>query len=64
MSTQTLIEKIQQLPPQRISEIEDFIDFLSARENERRLARMAAEASTASFGAVWDNDEDAVYDRL
>lgn len=61
---QVLIEKIRQLPPQRLAEVEDFVDFLRTREDERRLAQAAARASEASFAAVWDNDEDAVYDRL
>ena len=59
-----LIEKIKQLPPQRIVEVEDFVDFLRAREDEHRLTHAAAKASEASFGSVWDNDEDAAYDRM
>jgi hypothetical protein len=66
MSTteQGLIEKIRQLSPQRKAEVEDFVDFLHARDEERRLAQAAARVSEPSFAAVWDNDEDAVYDRL
>jgi len=59
-----LIEKIKQLPPQRMAEVEDFVDFLRAREDEQRLTQAAASASEASFAAVWDNDEDAAYDRM
>jgi Protein of unknown function (DUF2281) len=61
---QMLIEKIKQLPPQRMAEVEDFVDFLRAREDDQRLTHAAAKASEASFAAVWNNDEDAVYDRL
>ena len=61
---QVLIEKIKQLPPQRMAEVEDFVDFLRAREDERRLTQAATKASKASFAQVWDNDEDAAYDRL
>lgn len=61
---QMLIEKIRQLPPQRLAEVEDFVDFLRGREAGQRLTQAAARASEASFAAVWDNDEDAVYDRL
>jgi hypothetical protein len=34
MSTaeQTLIEKIKALPPERLAEVEDFVDFLVAKE--------------------------------
>ena len=63
-SEQVLIEKIKQLPPQRMAEVEDFVDFLRAREDEQRLTHSATRASEASFAQVWDNDEDAVYDRL
>jgi hypothetical protein len=61
---QVLIEKIRQLPPQRLAEVEDFVDFLRAREAGQRLTQAAARASEASFAAVWDNDDDAAYDRL
>ncbi|MBN8771110.1 MAG: DUF2281 domain-containing protein [Thiobacillus sp.] len=61
---QILIEKIKQLPPQRLAEVEDFIDFLRTREDEQRLTQAAAKAAEASFTAVWNNDEDAAYDRL
>jgi hypothetical protein len=63
-SEQVLIEKIRQLPPQRLAEVEDFVDFLRMRENEQRLTQAAARASEASFAVVWNNDEDAAYDRL
>jgi hypothetical protein len=61
---QVLIEKIRQLPPQRLAEVEDFVDFLRMREEEQRLTQAATQASEASFAAVWENDEDAAYDRL
>lgn len=61
---QALIDKIKQLPPQRLAEVEDFVDFLRAREDEQRLTHAAAKASEASFTQVWDNDEDAAYDRM
>ena len=61
---QALIEKIRQLPPQRMAEVEDFIDFLRSREKEQHLTQSAAKASEASFAAVWGNDEDAGYDRM
>ena len=58
------MQKIKQLPPQRLAEVEDFVDFLSAREDEQRLTQAAAKVGEASFAAVWDNDEDDVYDRM
>ena len=59
-----LFDKIKQLPPQRLAEVEDFVDFLREREAEQRLTHAAAKASEASFAQVWDNDEDAAFDRM
>jgi len=61
-SEQLLIDKIKQLPPQRMAEVEDFVDFLRAREDESRLTESAQRMAVPSFSAVWDNDEDAIYD--
>ena len=61
---QMLIEKIKQLPLQRLAEVEDFVDFLRTREDEQRLTQAAAKMAEASFAAVWNNDADAAYDRL
>ena len=61
---QALIEKIRQLPPQRLAEVEDFVDFLRSRDGEQRLTMAAANMAEASFAAVWNNDEDAAYDRM
>jgi hypothetical protein len=61
---QILFDKIKQLPPQRLAEVEDFVDFLRALEDDRCLAHAAAQASEPSFVQVWDNDDDAAYDRM
>ena len=58
---QVLFDKIKQLPPQRLAEV---VDFLREREAEQRLTHAAAKSSEASFAQVWDNDEDAAYDRM
>ena len=60
----TLLDKIRRLPPQRIAQVGDFVDFLIAREDEQRFTHETGKASEASFAVVWDNDEDAAYDRL
>jgi Protein of unknown function (DUF2281) len=60
----SLFDKIKQLPPQRLAEVEDFVDFLRAREDELSLTRAAAKTSEPGFASVWSNDEDAAYDRL
>lgn len=59
-----LIEKLKSLPPQRRAEVEDFVDFLRSRETDMQLTRAAAQASEPAFEAVWDNPDDAEYDRL
>ena len=61
---QVLYGKIKQLPPKRMAAVEDFVDFLREREDGQRLTHAAAKASEASFHEVWDNDEDAAYDRM
>jgi len=61
---QSLIEKLKALSPDRVAEVEDFVDFLRAREQERTLVRAATRVAEPAFREVWDNDEDAVYDRL
>ena len=63
-SEQSLPEKIKQLAPQRLAEVEDFVDFLHARDGEQRLVLAAAKSSEPSFAEVWANDEDAAYDRI
>jgi hypothetical protein len=52
------------LPADRIAEIEDFVDFIRSREQERSLTRAAAAASAPAFAAIWSNPEDDVYDAL
>jgi hypothetical protein len=61
---QVLIEKLKSLPPQRRAEVEDFVDFLRSRDTDHRVAHAAAHASEPAFKAVWDNPDDAEYDRL
>lgn len=60
----TLIEKLRTLQPERVAEVEDFVDFLRMRDEERALERAAARAAEPAFAKVWENDADAAYDRL
>jgi hypothetical protein len=64
MQEQSLIQKIRSLPPDKVEEVEDFVDFLRLRQDERQLVRAAAKLSEAAFQNVWDNPEDAAYDKL
>ena len=56
--------KLENLAPERLAEVEDFIDFLQQRDQDQRLRGDYAHASEPAFAKVWDNDEDAVYDEL
>jgi hypothetical protein len=59
-----LVEKIRSLPPDKLAEVEDFVDFLRQRQDEGRLASAVTSASEAAFAKIWDNPDDAAYDRL
>ena len=61
---QALIAKIRSLPPEKIAEVEDFVDFLCQRKMERHLTQAATKLAENAFQAVWDNPDDADYDRL
>ena len=61
---EALIEKIRALPPEKVHEVEDFIDFLQLRDQDRQLIRESARLSEKAFIDAWDNPEDAAYDRL
>lgn len=59
-----LAEKLACLTPEQMAEVEDFVEFVRLRSQERSLARAAANVSIPSFKAIWDNPEDDVYDAL
>jgi hypothetical protein len=59
-----LLAKIRRLPPERVAEVEDFVDFLRSRDEERQLTRAASQLSEAAFAQVWESPDDADYDRL
>jgi hypothetical protein len=59
-----LIEKIRSLPPERLAEVEDFVDFLRQRQDDLALSRTTSKLSEDAFRKVWDNPDDAEYDRL
>ena len=61
---QALIEKILALPPDKIAEVENFVDFLRQRNEDRGLTQAATKLSENVFQKAWDNPEDADYDRL
>ncbi len=59
-----LISKLETLPPERINEVDDFIEFLKQRDRNRQLTLAATRTAEQSFARVWDNPDDAVYDQL
>ena len=59
-----VIQKLQALAPNRLHEAEDFIDFLSQRDNDRQLTQAAMAVSEPALRALWDNADDAEYDNL
>ena len=59
-----LMKKIRSLPPDKITVLEDFIDFLLTRSEESLLTYSATKLSEAAFAKIWDNPEDAEYDEL
>jgi hypothetical protein len=61
---QELFEKIRALPDEKVAEVEDFVDFLQHREDDRRLSQAVARLSEDSLRKIWDNPDDADYDRL
>lgn len=63
-STQDLINRIQALPADKIAEVEDFVEFLALKAEEQRAAAAVAQLSEQAFSKVWDNPDDAEYDKL
>jgi hypothetical protein len=57
-------EKLGHLAPDRLAEVEDFIDFLQQRDHDKLLRTSYAQASEEVFNKIWDNDDDAIYDML
>jgi hypothetical protein len=64
VADKSLIDKIRSLPPEKLAEVEDFVDFLKMRDEDRLVTLAASKLSEDSFRQVWDNPDDAEYDRL
>ena len=62
--SQNLFDKIQSLPPEKIAVIEEFVDFISHRDDDELLTKAAGKIAEESFKQVWSNPEDAEYDNL
>jgi hypothetical protein len=59
-----VFEKIRTLPPERLAEVEDFVEFLLQKDEDRLLRQAAMKLSEETFAKVWDNPDDAAYDQL
>jgi uncharacterized protein DUF2281 len=58
-----LIRKIRSLPPEKVAEVEDFVEFLKQRQ-DRQLTQAAGKLAEKALRRVWDDPADAAYDRL
>ena len=63
-NAEALIERIQALSADRITEVEDFVAFITAAEQERSLTRDAAAVSAPAFATYWNDPDDDAYDAL
>jgi hypothetical protein len=63
MQAEELIEKIKALPPDKIAEVVDFVDFLAHRD-DRLFVQAASKLSEPAFAEVWNNPDDAEYDSI
>ena len=59
-----VVEKQRALSQERVTEVEDFIDFLKQRDEDRQLTRVAMRATEPVLEKIWDNADDAGYDKL
>ncbi|MEH2412268.1 toxin-antitoxin system, antitoxin component, Xre family protein [Nostoc sp.] len=64
ISEQRLLEKIQKLPPEQVLLVEDFIDSLDQQNTDHSLTFAAAKLSEPLLLKIWDNPDDAEYDKL
>ena len=56
----TLIQKLQQLPPQRLAEVEDFVEFLAARETRANASTQLAACLTSTIRNIVRNQPNVV----
>jgi hypothetical protein len=59
-----VFDKLKRLPPERLDEVEDFIDFLNQRRQETGITETAQRVSEPLLAQVWDNPEDVAYDAV
>lgn len=60
----SLLEKLHSLPPEKLAEVEDFVEFLLQKDEDQQLRHAAMRMSEPALREAWDNPEDAAYDKL
>ena len=55
-------DKLRTLPPERVLDVDDFIDFVADRDRESALMKAVSKASVPSFNLIWNNADDDAYD--
>jgi chromosome condensin MukBEF ATPase and DNA-binding subunit MukB len=66
LTEQKILTKIRQLSPDAIQKLEEFIDQLSQPKNnpDQYLTFAASKLSESVLAKIWDNAEDAEYDKF
>ena len=59
-----VIEKVNQLSVEEMEQVEHFIDSLKKNDLDNRLTLRSKKLAESVFERVWDNPEDAEYDKL
>jgi hypothetical protein len=62
-SDDALLSKLESLPAEDLAEVEHFVDLLRERR-ENGLVWEYMKLSEEAFARIWDNPDDAEYDRL
>ena len=63
-AAENLAEKIHSLSSEELAEVNDFVDFLRVRGQDRALIRASAQMSAPPFANHWSSPEDDAYDAL
>ncbi|MBD2449206.1 toxin-antitoxin system, antitoxin component, Xre family protein [Nostoc sp. FACHB-152] len=61
---QRLVEKISRMSVEQILLIDKFIDSLAQKDSDQMLILAAAKLAEPALQKIWDNPDDAEYDKL
>jgi len=59
-----VIEKVNQLSVEEIEQVEYFIDLLQKKDLDHQLTFKSSKLAESVFEKVWNNPENAEYDKL